>query len=124
MIAHAGLVVTSYEKAKSFYTSILAPIGYKPHMDLPEYNVIGFSDTVHSSFWITQNEHPSPLHIAFAARSKDAVEEFYTLALKAGGTDNGAPGYRTNYSPGYYAAFIHDADKNNVEVVWYDESKE
>ena len=124
MIAHAGLVVGNYEKAKEFYTTILAPIGYKLYMDLPEYKVIGFSDAAHSSFWLSERGGLAPGHIAFAAKSKSEVEEFYKSALAAGGTDNGAPGYRTNYSPGYYAAFIHDADKNNVEVVWYDESKE
>ena len=124
MIAHAGLVVGNYEKAKAFYTTILAPIGYQLYMDLPEYKVIGFSDAAHSSFWLSERGGPVPGHIAFAAKSKAEVEEFYKVALAAGGIDNGAPGYRANYSPGYYAAFIHDADKNNVEVVWYDESKE
>ena len=93
-------------------------------MDLPEYKVSGFSDAAHSSFWLSQRGGSVPGHIAFAAKSKAEVEEFYKVALAAGGIDNGAPGYRANYSPGYYAAFIHDADKNNVEVVWYDESKE
>ena len=36
---------------------------------------------------------------------------------KAGGKDNGKPGIRAHYTPTYYAAFIHDADQNNVEVV-------
>ena len=124
MIAHAGLVVGNYEKAKEFYSVILAPIGYKLYTDLPEYKVIGYADAVHSSFWLQEKENFSASHIAFAALSQAEVDEFYKVALAAGGTDNGAPGYRTNYSAGYYAAFIFDADKNNVEVVWFDESKE
>ena len=42
------------------------------------------------------------------------VDSFYTTALAAGAKDNGAPGYRKEYWPGYYAAFVHDADGNNV----------
>jgi hypothetical protein len=38
------------------------------------------------------------------------------------GTDNGGPGSR-DYWPGYYAAFVHDPDGNNIEAVWYDYSK-
>ncbi len=48
-----------------------------------------------------------PMHLAFEARSRSQVELFYKAAIAAGGKDNGGPGYR-DYSPGYYAAFVHD----------------
>ena len=51
------------------------------------------------------------------------VEEFYREALKAGGKDNGAPGYRPQYHPGYYAAFITDPDGYNIDAVWDDLEK-
>jgi len=35
----------------------------------------------------------------------------------AGHRDNGAPGERPTYHPGYYSAFVLDPDGNNVEVV-------
>lgn len=44
------------------------------------------------------------------------VQEFYDAALKAGGTDNGAPGERY-YAKGYYAAFVKSPAGHNVEVV-------
>ena len=34
-----------------------------------------------------------------------------------GGTDNGQPGPRPNYGPTYYAAFVHDPEGNNIEVM-------
>jgi hypothetical protein len=37
--------------------------------------------------------------------------------MAAGGTDNGAPGVRSHYHEHYYAAFVHDADGNNIEAV-------
>ena len=49
--------------------------------------------------------------------SHEAVEAFYAAALAAGGTDNGPPGLRTIYHPGYFAAFVHDPDGNNAEAV-------
>ena len=62
-------------------------------------------------------------HVAFEAKNKEQVDSFYKEALRAGGKDNGAPGYRVDYWPGYYAAFVHDTDGNNVEAVWFDYSK-
>jgi predicted lactoylglutathione lyase len=90
-----------------------------------DYEVaVGFMEGGHTDFWIMTNENAQSGHVAFRAKDQASVDDFYKEALAAGGTDNGAPGYRTDYSPGYYAAFIHDADKNNIEVVWFDPSKE
>ena len=40
-------------------------------------------------------------------------------ALAAGGRDNGAPGPRPEYHPGYYGAFVLDPDGNNIEAVFH-----
>ena len=37
---------------------------------------------------------------------REQVDAFYQAALAAGGRDNGAPGERPEYSPGYYGAFV------------------
>ena len=39
------------------------------------------------------------------------------LALAPGARDNGAPGLRPHYHPGYYGAFVLDPDGHNVEAV-------
>ncbi len=38
-------------------------------------------------------------------------------ALAAGGTDDGPPGIREHYDPGYYAAFVVDPDGHRLEAV-------
>jgi hypothetical protein len=50
------------------------------------------------------------------------VEAWHAAGLRAGGTDNGAPGERP-YHPGYYAAFLLDPDGNNVEAVFHGEAR-
>lgn len=45
------------------------------------------------------------------------MDQFHAAGLKAGAKDNGAPGIRKVYVPNYYAAFLMDADGNNVEAV-------
>ena len=122
MIAHTGIFVGDYAKAKEFYTKALAPLGYTQKMEYGE--AAGFNDGTNTDFWISKNEKGIiPTHVAFSATNKPQVEAFYKAALEAGGKDNGKPGYRADYWPGYYAAFVHDADGNNIEAVFYDYDK-
>jgi catechol 2,3-dioxygenase-like lactoylglutathione lyase family enzyme len=57
-------------------------------------------------------------HVAFRAPDEGAVTRWYEAALRTGGTDNGPPGARPEYSGSYYAAFVLDPDGNNVEAVF------
>ena len=120
MIAHTSVVVSDYASSKEFYTAALAPLGYTIGMDVPDYRAAGFTQGGKQDFWIGQGDFASGTHVAFAAESKDAVHQFYLEGVKAGGKDNGAPGYRTQYHLGYYAAFVHDLDGNNIEAVYFD----
>ena len=62
-------------------------------------------------------------HIAFQAADRATVDAFYKVALQNGGTDNGTPGERAAYHPGYYAAFVLDPDGNNIEAVYHGEAE-
>jgi len=57
------------------------------------------------------------VHIAFGVDTNEAVDAFHRAALAAGYTDNGAPGERPAYHPGYYGAFVLDPDGHNIEAV-------
>jgi catechol 2,3-dioxygenase-like lactoylglutathione lyase family enzyme len=57
------------------------------------------------------------VHLAFPVTDDDTVAEFHRLALAAGYRDNGGPGERLEYHPGYVGAFVLDPDGNNVEAV-------
>ena len=119
MIAHTSLPVSNYQSAKDFYTAVLAPLGYSVKMEYGE--AAGFNDGTNTDFWINTNEKGViPGHVAFETKNKGQVDAFYQAALAAGAKDNGAPGYRKDYWPGYYAAFVYDADGHNIEAVFYD----
>ena len=53
------------------------------------------------------------------ASSTAQVDAFHKAALAAGGKDNGGPGERAHYHPGYYGAFVLDPDGNNLEAVFH-----
>ena len=59
------------------------------------------------------------MHVAFAAPDRATVADFHAAALAAGGRDNGRPGPRHEYHPGYYGAFVLDPDGNNIEAVFH-----
>jgi predicted lactoylglutathione lyase len=119
MIDHLSLHVRDLDKSKAFYTKALAPLGYALISDYPQWKVAGFG-AGRPDIWLSGKEVTQATHVVLAAESKEIVDAFYKAGLEAGGTDNGAPGYRKEYSPGYYAAFIHDFDGHNIEVVFHD----
>lgn len=122
MIAHVSVPVKDYKKAKELYKAMLGAVGYEMTQDHPEWKAGGFMEGGHTSFWIVEKEKMEPGHVAVLAPSKKSVYEFHEQALAAGATDNGAPGFRTEYSPEYFAAFVLDHDGNNIEACFFGET--
>lgn len=121
MLDHIGIRVKNFAQAKEFYSKTFAPLGYSLISEFAEWSVAGFGEQGKPDFWITADEKGGEsAHVAFVVQGKDTVDAFHKAALEAGGKDNGAPGYRKDYSPGYYAAFAHDPDGHNIEVVFHD----
>ncbi len=120
MIAHTSLNVSDYQKSKKFYSTVLASFGYTNNMEYGE--AAGFNDGANTDFWITKAP-VTPSHVAFSAKNEEQVQAFYKAALEAGGRDNGAPGYRTDYGAGYYAAFVYDPDGHNIEAMFWNDKK-
>lgn len=123
MIDHITIQVENLEKSKAFYEQVLAVIGYKQNLTNERNTFYGFGPGEEPVFEIVQSspEHPAhkKVHVAFKAESRELVDEFYNVALENGATDNGAPGPRPDYTPTYYAAFVLDADENNIEICIY-----
>jgi len=116
MIDHLTLTVRDYTRSKTFYGAALAPLGYGALMEFEQ--MCGFGDGAKPYFWLKQGDSPTqPMHIAFMARDRPAVDAFHAAALAAGASDNGAPGVRADYHPNYYGAFVIDPDGHNIEAV-------
>jgi catechol 2,3-dioxygenase-like lactoylglutathione lyase family enzyme len=121
MIDHTGIGVADVGRSANFYDAALGALGMRRVAQIPENlgtDGIGYG-LDHPVFWIDRfHPHSVKQHTAFAAKSRTEVDAFYAAALKAGGIDNGGPGLRKQYAPGYYAAFVHDPDGNNIEAVY------
>ena len=122
MIDHVGFSVSDYTRAKTFYESALAPLGYTLVMEVIAEETgqpaAGFGSGGKPDFWIgAEGKLEKPVHVAIVANARPAVDAFYRAALAVGGKDNGAPGLRAHYHPSYYAAFVLDPDGHNIEAV-------
>lgn len=126
MIDHTGVGVSDGAKSRRFYEAALAPLGYKVLMEVPkEYTggklVIGLGIAPKPDFWVNEGAPQKPhVHIAFRAESHAMVDAFYRAAIAAGGKDNGPPGPRPQYHPGYYGAYVLDPDGHNIEACCHD----
>ena len=122
IIDHVDLRVRDLAASRRFFTAALAPLGFRL---LYEANGrVAFGAERADDFGISQGDAPTcHLHLAFAAPSTAAVDDFHRTALAAGGRDQGAPGWRPQYHPGYYGAFVLDLEGNNIEAVFHDASR-
>jgi catechol 2,3-dioxygenase-like lactoylglutathione lyase family enzyme len=116
MIDHVTANVSDFDRAKDFYARALAPLGYSLQAEFPGAAGFGSPEGV-PDFWIGSSDERGATHVAFSANARASVDAFYEAAISAGGKDNGAPGVRPHYHESYYAAFVHDADGNNIEAV-------
>ena len=119
MIDHLTLKVKDLDRAKGFYAQALEPLGYGVTMEFP--GAVGMGEGGKSDFWLAESGEARSDHVAFSG-TRAQVDAFYKAALAAGGKDNGAPGLRNHYHEHYYAAYVHDPEGNNIEVVCHDES--
>ncbi|KAI9801688.1 MAG: hypothetical protein M1833_002370 [Piccolia ochrophora] len=116
-VSHIGLTVSHLPQSTSFFLTALQPLGYK--FLGQKGNQIGFG-VYEPDFFICQETPgvpPGPVHVAFNAPTRSAVDGFYAAALRAGGRSHGSPAVR-NASAGYYSAAVLDIDGNSIEVVY------
>lgn len=122
MIDHVTIPVKDLAVSKIFYEKALAPFNYQVSFG-EEGKFWAFDIGNGALFEISQYKATSPLtsfHIAFRAKTREQVQQFYEAALAAGCKCNGAPGLRPQYTETYYAAFIIDPSGHNIEVVCHE----
>jgi catechol 2,3-dioxygenase-like lactoylglutathione lyase family enzyme len=115
VIDHVQLSVRDAASSIAFYKALLEPLGIPPLWEAEQG--AQFANLV----VVARDERSGTTHVAFVADSREQVEAFHRAGIEAGGTDNGPPGVREQYSSPeggrYYAAFVLDPDGNNVEAV-------
>ena len=122
MLGHLSFGVADLSRAMRFYDAVLAPLGCVRVWTTETqagYGRPGGGDKLALKLQSGAVVPPGPgFHLAFDAPSHEAVDRFHAEALRAGGSDEGAPGPRPHYGASYYAAFVRDPDGHKLEAVF------
>lgn len=118
MFNHVFLGTNDIEKSRSFYDATMQVLGLQgvplPHGTVyagPQGALV-VAKPANGEAATVSNGHT----LGLKADSYDAVREWHSAGLAAGGTDEGAPGVREQ-SPGrMFGAYLRDPDGNKVCV--------
>ena len=119
LIDHVQLVVKDLAASRRFYEAVLESLGVP--VEGGEADFFWMDELVISSADspAAQGKLTGRVHLAFQAQDQATVGKAHAAGLESGGKDNGAPGERKQYHPGYYAGFLLDPDGNNIEIVFH-----
>jgi catechol 2,3-dioxygenase-like lactoylglutathione lyase family enzyme len=128
MLHHLSFAVVDLARSMAFYDAVLSPLGYvrvlthEPGAGYKEaaagYGLPGAEDEFAIRLRPQGSLAPGDgFHVAFTARSREAVTAFYRAALEKGGRDNGGVGSHPEHGPDYFAAFVFDPDGHRIEAV-------
>jgi catechol 2,3-dioxygenase-like lactoylglutathione lyase family enzyme len=119
-VDHLWIRVRDVQASRRFYAAIAPHAGIRLAHEDPGRVQFSGPDF---SFSLVSDERPltENVHIAFPASDDATVRAFHAAATAAGYEDNGGPGERAVYHPGYYGAFVLDPDGHNIEVVNHNE---
>lgn len=119
MLDHLGIQCRDPERAMAFYDAVLATIGAARIME-PVPGVVGFGKDHKPDFWVSplaEGDVNRPIHVAFEAVDRAAVDAFVAAARRFGMEVLHEPRMWPEYHDRYYGGFVRDPDGNNVEAV-------
>ncbi|MCM2680193.1 VOC family protein [Echinimonas agarilytica] len=127
IMSHVSVGSNRLPEALAFYDQVLLTIGARRVIDI-EGVAVAYGKEF-PEFWVQlphnlkSAETANGVHFAFLAQTPTVVDAFYAAAMKAGATDDGAPGPRPMYSDAYYGCFVRDLDGHKIEAMYWDASK-
>jgi catechol 2,3-dioxygenase-like lactoylglutathione lyase family enzyme len=115
VIHHVVLGVSDLEGSAAFYDSLLAPLGWRRHLE--DDGVIGWG-IAKPVFFVSEDEGATALRglVSFSAPGIAAVKAAWEGGVAHGGEDISGPGEARRTGSGSYAAFLADPDGHSVEV--------
>jgi catechol 2,3-dioxygenase-like lactoylglutathione lyase family enzyme len=125
MIGYVCLGTNDLPRACAFYDALLAEMGVKRMMEFGDRGCAWAAAMDKPMLCIMKPYDGKPATVGngvmagIAADSRDAVDRVHRKALELGGTDEGAPGLRSEGGDGFYVAYFRDLDGNKLDVFCY-----
>ncbi len=112
LVDHVLLIVKNIEASRAFYGAVLTVFAIPIEREGEDWFLA-------DELFVRQGtpQHSRGIHLALQAGSEAMVEQFFAVALDAGGGKNSAPGYDKRIHPYYYSASVTDPDGNTIEAV-------
>jgi len=126
MISYVSVGSDDIAAAKRFYSAFLLDLGYGLE-EGPEglsyvLPVTPGQTVVSPDFYVKPPYNGQPAMagngamVAFEARTQQEVRDLHAAALAAGGTDEGAPGFRADYGPRFFVGYLRDPQGNKIAL--------
>jgi hypothetical protein len=96
---------------RAFYENVAPIVGIRLAVDQPDQASWRFNDDSGGFTFVTGGKPSEHVHLAFGVNGFETVKRFHQLATTVGYRDNGPPGERPQYHPGYYGSFVLDPDR-------------
>ena len=124
MIGYATLGTNDIDRATGFYDALLATVGAKQLMQMPDERKLTLYGTAPGAPMLGVGKPydggaatvGNGTMISLAADDRGQVDTVYAKAIALGGTDEGAPGVRGPDEMGFYGAYFRDLDGNKLCV--------
>jgi catechol 2,3-dioxygenase-like lactoylglutathione lyase family enzyme len=125
MFSHVTVGANDVVKAAKFYDALFAPLGITRFWTNDDGSFVGWkSGDLAGHFFVGTPFNGQAATTgngcmcAFTASSRQVVDLAYAAAMANGGSDEGPPGPRPQYTPGYYGAYMRDPEGNKLHVVY------
>ena len=131
MISHVYIGVDDFEAGLTFYSAVLPTLGWRSRFIDRQRPWAGWmpKDVERPLLLVGapfDGEPAAPGNghmVALLAPSREAVDDFYVLALANGATCEGPPGLRPEYHPHFYGAYVRAPDGGKLCVCCHEPTK-
>ena len=126
MIGYVTVGADDIPLAEKFYSAFLPSLGYTLDIS-PEglsYSIPATGEQSHepADFYVKppydgqSASAGNGAMVAFQAPTQAMVRELHAAALAAGGRNEGAPGFRAEYSANFYVGYLRDPQGNKIAL--------
>ena len=120
MLTHITIGAKDTDKSAAFYEAVLGQVGYARGPQHGNWVIFscgeGQPPVLVGAPFEGEARAANGLMLGFRGENPAQVDAAHAAGVKAGGTDEGAPGPRPAGPPGTYAAYLRDPTGNKIGI--------